>query len=346
MSESSEIQSQNPQSPKSRSIRLVDFFEAVRRIERSSGLRLGTDLKPSQEPVVIKADVDLHFAPTEVASFTDEQSPPELRVAFYGLFGPSGALPHHYTQLIVDRCRNRDYALRDFLDMFNHRLLSFFYRGWEKNHFPVAFETARASNQDDVFTGMLRALIGFRTEGLRDRLSFPSDDTLYFAGLFADRRPTASGLQGMVQSAFDVEAEVEEFVEQEMLITEPEQSRIGVQPFGISTGNRLGVDTVAGKWIKDFENRFRIRIGPLSYARFLEFNPESPKLRQVFDLVRLYVGAQFDFDVQPAVKAEEVPNVQLGNPRTARLGWNTWLGQWRHQRDADDAIFELTDSVV
>ncbi len=96
----------------------------------------GTDLKPSQEPVVIKADVDLHFAPTEVASFTDEQSPPELRVAFYGLFGPSGALPHHYTQLIVDRCRNRDYALRDFLDMFNHRLLSFFYRGWEKNHFP------------------------------------------------------------------------------------------------------------------------------------------------------------------------------------------------------------------
>ena len=318
---------------KSKSIRLVDFYEVVRRIERKSGLRLGTDLKPQQEPVVLKADVDLHFASTEVASFDEAASPPELRVAFYGVYGPSGALPHHYTQLIVDRCRNKDFALRDFLDMFNHRLLSFFYRGWEKNHFPVAFETSRACQSEDVFTGMLRALIGFRTEGLRDRH-------------FADRRPTSSGLQAIVHSAFDVDVEVQEFVPQEMLIPEPDQSRIGAQPFGISTGNRLGVDTVAGKWIKDFENRIRIRMGPLSYARFLEFNPESPKLRQVFDLVRLYVGPQFDFDVQPCVIAEEVPNAQLGNPETARLGWNTWLGQWRHQRDAQDAIFELTDSVV
>ena len=40
-----------------------------------------------------------------------------------------------------DRTRPRkDYALRDFLDIFNHRALSLFYRAWQKYRFPFAYE--------------------------------------------------------------------------------------------------------------------------------------------------------------------------------------------------------------
>ena len=52
----------------------------------------------------------------------------------------------------------------------------------------------------------------------------------------------------------------------------------------------------------------------------------------MFELVRLYVGAEFDFDVQPVLKASEIPRCQLVkdasrvNQKTPRLGRNFWLG--------------------
>ena len=326
-----------------KSIKEVNFFQLVRSIERETGLRLGSDLKPGQEPVVLKADPDAHFPAAEVASWNSETEPPEVKVAFYGMFGPSGVLPQHYTQMLADRARIRDFALRDFLDMFNHRLLSFFYRCWEKHQFPISYETSRTAGLEDNVTGALRGLIGLRTEGLWNRQSVPSSDFLYFSGHFANRRPTANAIRSMIQSAFNVPVQVEQFVGQWMLIPEAEQSRIGMQPLGFSIGNRLGFEVVAGQRVRDYQNKFRVRIGPLSFSRFQELNPDSPKLRQVFDHIRLYVGPQFDFDLQVVLKRDEVATAQLGNPKSASLGWNTWLGDWKKPHDADDAVFQLPD---
>ncbi len=222
------------------SIREVDFFQLIRTIERETGLRLGSDLKPNEEPVVLKADPDAHFAATEVCSWNNQTEIPEVKVSFFGLFGPSGALPQHYTQLINDQARLQDFALRDFLDLFNHRLLSFFYRCWEKHKFPVAFETAHFTGREDCCTAALRALIGMRTEGHWDRLSFPSSDLLYFAGHLSNQRPTASALVDMVRDAFGVPAQVEQFVGQLMLVAPSAQTRLGTQPLGFSIGNSLG----------------------------------------------------------------------------------------------------------
>ena len=41
-------------------------------------------------------------------------------------------MPRHYTELLLQRIREKDFSLRDFLDLFNHRLTSLFYRAWEK----------------------------------------------------------------------------------------------------------------------------------------------------------------------------------------------------------------------
>ncbi len=298
---------------------------------------------PQQEPVVLKADPDAQFPASEIANWNAQTDPPEVTVSFFGMFGPSGALPQHYTQILSDRARFKDHTLRDFLDMFNHRLLSFFYRCWEKHQFPIAYETSHAAGRQDPLTGALRGLIGLRTEGLWDRLSIPSRDFVFFAGHFANRRPSASALGAMIESAFHVPAQVEQFVGQWMYIPLSEQTRVGAQPLGVSMGNQLGVEAFAGQRVLDFQNKFRVRLGPLSFAKFLEFNPDSPKLRQVFDHVRLYAGPQYDFDLQVTLKRDEVATSQLGNRQSACLGWNTWIGDWTKPNDADDAIFQLPD---
>ena len=66
--------------------------------------------------------------------------PLEMVVSFLGLTGPSGALPHHYTTLLLRRARQGLFASREFLDLFNHRAASLFHRAWEKYRLAAAYE--------------------------------------------------------------------------------------------------------------------------------------------------------------------------------------------------------------
>ena len=62
-----------------------------------------------------------------------------MTVNFMGLTGPLGILPYSYTEFMLERMRAKDSSLQDFLDIFNHRMISFFYRAWEKYRFPVTY---------------------------------------------------------------------------------------------------------------------------------------------------------------------------------------------------------------
>ena len=182
-----------------------------------------------------------------------------------------------------------------------------------------------------------------RTGGQWDRLSIPSEDLLFFSGHFANRRPAADAICSMVSATFGVPVLIEQFVGQLMFIAQPDQTRVGLAPLGVSLGNRLGQDTIAGQWVWDYQNKFRVRIGPMNYDRFLEFNPGRQSLGKLWDLVRAYVGPQYDFDVQVVVKRDEVVIAQPSQDDRAHLGWNTWLGQWNKDHDSHDAIFQLSD---
>jgi len=60
-------------------------------------------------------------------------------------------------------------------------------------------------------------------------------------------------------------------------------------------------------------------------------------------MIRAYGGPQFDFDVQPVLKADEAPWCQLGGDGAApaRLGWNTWVRCKEFVNDVDDAVFSI-----
>jgi type VI secretion system protein ImpH len=93
------------------------------------------------------------------------------------------------------------------------------------------------------------------------------------------------------------------------------------------------------------QSKFRHRAGPLSYREFCRLMPSGDMLRPLAQLTRTYAGPQFDFDVQPILRREEVPECDLGGGGDvpSRLGWNTWVRSLPMPKDAEDVIFHLED---
>ncbi len=324
-------------------VHAVSFCQLLRCIQIEHGSRIGMVRDLEGQPLQLVASLDSSFAANEIVEWTPAEPRPKLSVSFFGLFGPSGALPEHYTQTIVDRVREKDYTLREFLDIFNHRLLSLFYRAWEKHSFPVAFETAAASHVEDTLTQALWGVIGHRLPTSRDRMSVDDDCFLYYGGPFSSTRPSLETLRACVRDFTGIEALVEPLVGQWLTLNEEDQSRMGEPPPGMSMGSQLGVDTIAGQRVWDVENRFRVCLGPVDWATLNLYLPIHPRLRKLTDLVRRFVGPQFDFDFQILLTPTEVRGVQLDANSSFCLGWNTWLGERNEAQIADESVFELPD---
>jgi type VI secretion system protein ImpH len=358
-----------------------DFYQAVRVLQRlrPESIPVGHGGPPGAESVRFRALCSLSFPPSSIYDIerASPSSMPRLTQAVLGLTGPSGVLPRHYTELLlridIEAKGPEKYAFRDWLDLFNHRLVSYFYRAWEKYRFYIPFERGEFAHLEvDPFTRCLLSLVGLGTPHLRDRLAVrsgrpravtltesredPGDrvlariedlSLLYYSGMLAHRPRCALSLQAILRDYFQLEVSVRQFQGQWLALGEANQSRL----WNAGWNNRLGVNTVVGEKVWDLQSKIRIKAGPLGYDRFVHFLPNLKDVGRgnafflLSQLVRLYVGPELDFDVQVVLRAAEVPECQLSEsaPVGPLLGWNTWIRTEPFRADAEEAVFEGND---
>jgi type VI secretion system protein ImpH len=270
-----------------------------------------------------------------------------MTVAFMGLFGPHGAMPQHYTSLVIDRSRPRhkDFSLRDFLDLFNHRTISLFYRAWEKYRFACGYERSHTEHgvPRDLFTFSLFSLVGLGTDGLGGRMAVDDEAIVFYGGHYAHWPRPAVSLELLLADYFDLPLEVIQFRGQWLRLSPEQRSCFPSRSSPTGRNRSLGVDVVIGARVWSVQSKFRVRVGPLTYRQFEDFMPTGLGLKRLCQLARLYAGQEFDFDVQAVLLAKEVPWCKLaGTPAGARrLGWNSWVRAKDFRRDVDDAVFVL-----
>ncbi len=331
-----------------------EFFQAVRLICREGGLPLGEDHPPEAEAVRFRTLASLSFPPSEItecgprsgASSDSTSMSADMEVPFFGLTGPQGVLPRHYTQLVIDRSRQRDTALRDFLDLFNHRLLALFYRAWEKPRLPVRFERAGrpdTTNPRDLVTICLESLLGLGTGGLGGRLDIDDAVLVYFGGHYSQDIPRAVCLEAMLIEQFHLPANVIQLVGQWLYLAQGDQTRLSAGRTRVDLKNQLGQSAVVGDRVWGVENKFRVQLGPLDYSTFVGLLPNGSEHRPLGQFVRRYVGPEYDFELQLLLLAEHVPCTRLGDAAGggSRLGWNTWIQGLQRETDAEDAVFAV-----
>lgn len=260
---------------------------------------------------------------------------PQMVVTFMGLTGPTGVLPRHYTELAAERAAAGDTALWSFLDIFNHRMLSLFFRAWEKYHFTVAYERGG----EDAFTEYLFDIIGLGTRGLRGRLGLPDQGLLFYGGLVAQRPHSAGAIEAIIGDRFGVAARVEQFRGQWLAVEPDSVTRLG------AANSQLGTSALVGSRVWDAQSKFRLRLGPLTLRQFLTLIPSGENFRPAARLTRLLAGAEFDFDVQLVLRAAEVPPTVLTTRarRRPRLGWTTWLKTRPSAADDSQVVLAAND---
>ncbi|HWU77692.1 MAG TPA: type VI secretion system baseplate subunit TssG [Rhodanobacter sp.] len=312
-----------------------EFFEAVRRLEcaHPERPRLGHSAKAMDDFVRLCQTPSLAFAPKTVDRYQPGGGgkPARMHGLFFGLFGPNAPLPLHLTEYAIDRELNaKDTTFRAFANIFHHRMMSLFYRSWADSQPTVHLDRP----DEDRFRLYMGALVGLATPNLDDRDALPDQFKRFFAGRLLQQTRNAEGLKGLLERFFRIPVGITEFVTEWMRL--PPESRLSLGASGDVAA--LGLTTVTGEYVRGSQQRFRLRLGPLSRAEFNNFLPGGEALKQLVAAVKTYVGEEKAWDVQLVLKRSDVPATRLG--RDGRMGLSTWMGQPRLDADVDHVVLK------
>ena len=318
---------------------MVEFFQAVRLLQRMEPSReaVGYFSNPNMEAIRFSALPSLLYPPSQLFAL-ERQGNGQLRliVQFFGLCAAVTIMPHAYTEYLLLLDKNDDSAMIDFFDMFNHRLISLFYRGWEKYRFYIGYE---ARDEDSVTPRMLD-LLGLGTAEMRKRTILEDKAYLAYCGLLARHVRSADGLKQMLEDYFDVRVVIKQFAGTWRTLSKQNLSYMDGKR---RASEQLGVGTIVGEEVWDHHGRIRISIGPMAFDRYITFLPGHDAYRELKDWVKFYSSGQYEAEVQLILLREEVPKCELGlrGKQEPKLGLTSWLKTRMQPLDPGDALFLL-----
>ena len=305
---------------------------------------------PSSLPPFIRLEINpsLGFPDSDVHRVRlDQDENYHVTVNCFGMIGPSGVLPLHYTEMLVDQAAQKSAAAKEFVDLLNHRWIELYYLAGVRSRVEIGYEEG-----NDPFTRALSCLVGLGTPSTGNRLSVEDEALLFYAGVLSRRPVSAAGLRGILEDYFGLPATIHTFTGGWIPLDQGAQSRLS-STLSEDSNNVLerpapdqpGNGAVLGKRVWMPQSRFRIRIGPADFARHLEFTPGNVGYRRMQDLVRFAVGLETEADLQVVVRAGQIPRLQIGGAEresSARLGWSTWLLSEPTAMDDDQVVVALT----
>jgi type VI secretion system protein ImpH len=317
------------------------FFQIVRLLEKvhRSSRPVGFFVSPAEEVVRFSSPPSQDFPASEIQRYTErEQRPEKLEVNFMGLNAVNGPMPVGYATDLRERERRKDRAALDFFDIFNHRLVSLFYRAWKKYRFYIAYEFTGTG--EDEITRSLYDLVGLGTPGLRNRMAIADEAVIFYAGILGRSVRSVDGLRQILEDYFRVPIEIAQFTGRWERLPPSQQTVLNDTS---SFTECLGQGTVVGDEIWNQQGTLTVRLGPMSLERYRQFLPGAEGQKELNAWLRFYARGEFDFIVQLILDRNEVPQTILPAQRelSPRLGYESWLKAKPFTRDADETTYVL-----
>ena len=307
-----------------------DFFQAVRKIENAleTERTLGTTSHPKFDLLRFKQNAELKFHTGAISKseLNVSQKKLEMFVNFFGLLGTNSPMPYFFTEHIIDMAREGNTSLIDFLDIFQHRMLSFFYRAWAVNQQCVSYE----NNKEDHFKEYIYSIISENYQHNRNESSLPEDSKIYYSGHLIHAEKKSESVRAILNSYFDVPVTINEFEPFWLDIPDESNFRLG----GSSENGCLGRSTFAGEKTYNCTMKYKIIIGPMKYKKYKSMLPGTLGYRNLIDWLDHCTPHELTWEVQFTLESNEVPYFDS----KAALGYSSWLLSSKSEVDQNDFI--------
>lgn len=290
-----------------------EFLQVVRLLQHLfPKYPLGKYDDPQCDPLHIHGHVGLQHPSCEVQRIFPGHSlgaPSRLSVNFLGIAGIQGPLPDVFTELLMDRVRQKDLSFRDFLDIFNHRLGTLWFK-----IYTLLMPTLLDAPMEETTLGQCLMDIGgarFHQEKLA---------IMPLCTLFWQRSSSLIGLEKALQVYFNVGCRIRPFMGGWHHVHKNDYTRLGKQY------HQLGFSTVLGKKSYATHKSFRLYMGPLSYERFLDFLPstdDTSGYHRLQHFINGYFDRPPDFTVELILDTKAMPPLRLNH--SVALHYHTWL---------------------
>lgn len=339
---------------------VYSFKQAVRLLERATAALSANMLTFAKNPVArftpppseslrFHAKQSLSFPASEISKISikkngDEPNQWRMHVNFMGLTGSNGILPYHYSEFVLKRLKLKDSTIMDFLDLFNHRIISLFFQASVKYNLPIEYERKKlnslSSTETDNHTQLLLSLMGLGTKGLQKRLYTKDESLVYYSGLFTKKVRTTTGLRQIIYHHFSIPVEIKEFIGQWQELIDDVRTRLPGFESPRGQNNQLGKSVMIGRRGWFAQGKIRIILGPLTRKQLHTFAPGTTTLKALDEIVKLYINFEHDYDYVMRIRRTDIPDkIILKKSAPPVIGWNTWLSnQSKNTLDADTTV--------
>ena len=302
------------------------FLKAMWLLQQShpGSVPVGYQGPPDEEAVRLRPSSSLGFPPCDLESveaFPEGRPPFRLTTTFLGLYGAHSPLPSYYAEEIL-HADEEDNPVRAFVDIFNHRLLSLFYRGLLRYRGHLLF---RPTGEDE-YSWRIFALAGLGTDGLADATGLPRARLLRFAGHFCHKPQSAASIAAVLSTFLKIPVRVQQCVQRWVYFNRKDRTRLGEHAC------QLGENATIGDRVADRIGKFRLSIGPVDYGTYKSLLPKGERLTALSRLAKLASGGWLDFDFEIILKGDDTPKLGVTLASHGELGRTTGL----FTRAADD----------
>lgn len=307
-----------------------DLFQAISLLERAApdAVTVGRSHgHAGREAVRLRGVVSLGFEASDVREVAHGALTGEsftLHTPTLSLAGAGGPLPLPFTELLLERQARRDHATAEFLDIFNHRLLSFLYRSRRKHHVALS---PRAPAQ----SALASTLDAASALGLQAGVRAPdgSAQWLRHAGLLGGAPRGMTGLLAILRERLGAEVHGTQFRGGWRTLEADALSRLGGR--GVAPAPRLGQAAALGRRVWDQGAGVRLSFGNLTHPRLRALLPGGADHALARWLVRRYVPQDLDVEVELRLAPSQPRTSVLGAANPMRLGWTSWLASPMHR---------------